>query len=220
MARNQIKAVSSEIEKMRNFTTADTHFGHGNIIKYSNRPFSDSTEMNERLIHNWNERIKPEDQVFFLGDFCFKSGEGCLKAEYWQSRLNGHVIYVRGNHDNNNSLKTIIDCVHVTYANTRINMVHKPEHANPDFEVNLVGHVHDKWRIRTFQEHYFIIEKIFKEALKSDRQDWKTFLEKNYPNRNSHSVLLNVGVDVQKYMPISLDEALGQVIRFQKGVSL
>ena len=60
--------------------------------------------MNETIIRRHNERVKPEDTVFFLGDFCFKSksgrgeGEG-YKAEHYLSQLNGKMIMIRGNHD-------------------------------------------------------------------------------------------------------------------------
>jgi calcineurin-like phosphoesterase family protein len=174
--------------------------------------------MNERLIANWNERVTPEDTVFHVGDFVFKSGPNCAKAEDWIKRLNGNIIFIRGNHDNNNSLKTILDCVHITYAGRRINLCHKPEHANPDFEINLVGHVHDKWRVRTYAEHYKNIASAV-DVIKSDRIDWNNFLLNNVHKCNSESVLLNVGVDVQQYRPILLDEAISQVIRFQKGIT-
>jgi len=169
---------------MKYFVTADTHYGHGKIIEYANRPFKDNDDMNAGLIKRFNERVKPDDTTFFLGDFCFKSGLHCNKSDFWLKQLNGNKIMVRGNHDNNNSTKTIIDCIHVTFAGQRINMVHKPEHFNPFFNINLVGHVHQAWR--------------FKEE--------------------AGSVLLNVGVDVQKYYPITLDEAISQVIKYKKGL--
>jgi len=57
---------------MNQWFSADDHFGHGNIIKYCNRPFKDSNDMNSSLIRNWNQRVKPEDTVFHVGDFCFQ----------------------------------------------------------------------------------------------------------------------------------------------------
>ncbi|MFH1797956.1 MAG: hypothetical protein ABH844_01235 [Candidatus Omnitrophota bacterium] len=54
---------------------SDYHFSHANIIRYSNRPFETVEEMNEVIIRKHNERVKPEDTVFFLGDFIFKAGK-------------------------------------------------------------------------------------------------------------------------------------------------
>lgn len=37
--------------------TADTHFGHSNIIGLTHRPFSSVQEMDRRLIANINDRV-------------------------------------------------------------------------------------------------------------------------------------------------------------------
>ena len=78
---------------MNTFFTADTHFGHTNILKYCNRPFKSVDEMDEALIRNWNVKVKPEDIVYHLGDFSFGP------AKKYADRLNGTINFIRGNHD-------------------------------------------------------------------------------------------------------------------------
>lgn len=39
------------------FFTADHHFGHQNIIKFSARPFESLEQMNEQLIKKWNKKL-------------------------------------------------------------------------------------------------------------------------------------------------------------------
>ena len=81
---------------MTTWFTADTHFSHNNIIKYSNRPFTSKFEMNSKLMENWNTKIKQNDIVYHIGDFCFadeQEGQSIL------DRLNGKKHLVSGNHD-------------------------------------------------------------------------------------------------------------------------
>lgn len=46
------------------FFTSDTHFYHGNIIRFCNRPFEDVEMMNETIISNWNNTVGLDDTVF------------------------------------------------------------------------------------------------------------------------------------------------------------
>ena len=57
------------------FFTADTHFGHANVIRLSKSPFADISAMNEALISGWNEVVGNEDVVWHLGDFAYGEGE-------------------------------------------------------------------------------------------------------------------------------------------------
>ena len=174
---------------MNTWFTSDTHFGHENIIKYCNRPFENVEQMNETLIRNFNQRIKPNDRVFFAGDFCFrnsaggKKGEGeTHKATYYQEKVNGIWTFIKGNHDRNNSLKTCIEKIVIRYGGERICIVHNPLHADKNYKYNFVGHVHERWKIRKLGDS---------------------------------SIMINVGVDVWNFTPVSFEEIMRDVKKWQ-----
>ena len=77
------------------YFTADTHFGHYNVIRFCDRPFASAEEMDEAMIQNWNDRVTGNDTVYILGDMFFRStnAEGILK------RLKGKKRLIVGNHD-------------------------------------------------------------------------------------------------------------------------
>lgn len=77
--------------------TADTHFGHFNIIKYCNRPFSCVKEMDETMITNWNNLVSPSDIIFILGDFAMKLPVHVIRKIL--GRLNGQKYFILGDHD-------------------------------------------------------------------------------------------------------------------------
>ena len=88
------------------FFTSDTHFYHGNIIRFCNRPFKDVETMNETIISNWNNTVGQDDIVFHLGDFCLGGS-----AEWTRilNRLNGRIYLIMGNHDLKNIRQGYID---------------------------------------------------------------------------------------------------------------
>jgi calcineurin-like phosphoesterase family protein len=78
------------------FFTADLHLGHANAIKYCNRPFTSTHEMNASLIANWNAVINETDDVFLVGDVSFSGPDqtcNMLKS------MHGKKFLVAGNHD-------------------------------------------------------------------------------------------------------------------------
>lgn len=79
-----------------NYYIADMHFGHKNCLRFDNRPFKDINEMNRVLVENWNTRVKPEDHVWVLGDFCYRSER---EPTYFLKQLKGHKHLIIGNHD-------------------------------------------------------------------------------------------------------------------------
>lgn len=86
---------------------SDIHFGHKNIIKHCNRPFLPIVSSNGNVIsavevmdqvisQNWNDNIKKNDTVYFLGDLSFYSVEKTIDIV---NRLNGKKYWISGNHD-------------------------------------------------------------------------------------------------------------------------
>lgn len=75
---------------------SDLHFGHANILKFDNRPFRNTEEMETSLIENWNNTVLAGDTTYILGDFCWG------KEPEWKRivpLLNGNKVLIRGNHD-------------------------------------------------------------------------------------------------------------------------
>jgi len=75
---------------------ADPHLGHANIIKYAKRPFFSVAEMDEEIIANINNRAKPGDVLYILGDFAFADHDPYLE----RIKIEAHLVL--GNHDHSN----------------------------------------------------------------------------------------------------------------------
>ena len=83
--------------------TADTHFGHDNIIKYCKRPFLDKagnpdpSYQDEVIIQRFNEVLRPGDILWHLGDVSWSSFD---KLNGFLKRLNTKEVHlIWGNHD-------------------------------------------------------------------------------------------------------------------------
>jgi calcineurin-like phosphoesterase family protein len=86
---------------MADYFSTDWHLDHANVIKYDNRPFKDVREMNKTIIDNYNKIVKPNDNFYFLGDFCFN----IRNAEEHLSKLNGNLFFIKGNHDKQDMIR-------------------------------------------------------------------------------------------------------------------
>lgn len=122
---------------------ADYHLSHDNIIKYCDRPFNNVEKMNSTIIKNHNERVNPEDRVFFLGDFRF--GDQPTENEF-----NGRFIFLQGNHDNQRGRKAIIHRLAIDYGGFKMLLLHNPKHIVEDdqrYDLALTAHVHNSWKV-------------------------------------------------------------------------
>lgn len=79
-----------------NLYISDIHFGHRSVIDFDHRPFSDVEEMDNALIKLWNSRVSRDDQVYIIGDFCYRNEKA---AEWYLRQLKGHKHLIIGNHD-------------------------------------------------------------------------------------------------------------------------
>lgn len=83
------------------FLISDTHFGHEktcSVFKRPDgsplRPFASAEEMDEAMVARWNDRVRPGDKVYHLGDVVINRKFLSVLA-----RLNGDKVLIRGNHD-------------------------------------------------------------------------------------------------------------------------
>ena len=173
------------------YFTSDLHFDHDNIIKYCNRPYKDTTEMNNMLIANWNSIVKPQDTVYILGDIMMSKNAGDVSK--YIERLTGHKILIQGNHDYfvkdyKNQRYDFLDDIksyeEINYNKQRFCLMHYPimdwNHMYHGSYM-LHGHMHN--------------EPIY-----------------NYNNKNEGLKRYDVGVDANNYTPVSIE----QIINFFK----
>lgn len=82
------------------FFTADLHFGHKNILRYSkNRPFAkenDTAAHDKWLMKLWNSTIGKKDIVYILGDLTFLGSDDARRLI---EKLHGRKHLIVGNHD-------------------------------------------------------------------------------------------------------------------------
>ena len=183
---------------MKYWFTGDLHWGHENIIKYCERPFNNLEHMHRTLTKNWNTRVRPDDLVIHNGDWCFKNSKGgkkgegvTMKAIDWERKLNGKIIHIIGSHDKNNSVRSIIHKLVIRYGPHYINIVHNPKDYDINFKINFTAHIHNKWKFR----------RIFS------------------PINDEHIDLINIGIDVWDFKPVTFEEIYRDYRRWCKRTS-
>ena len=140
----------------KTFFIADTHFGDERILRYENRPFENTAQMDEEIIKRWNGVVDSTDTVYVLGDFGAPGYESCIL-----SALNGKKILVKGNHDNKTNdeyrsygfsevydLPVIIDGFWI--------LSHDALYVNENMPyANLFGHVHNSPINKDYSKQHF-----------------------------------------------------------------
>lgn len=136
------------------FLISDTHFNHAAILEFKDyigkpvRDFASVDEMNECMLDNWAETVKPQDTVIHCGDVLF----GMDKVEWLEAnfaKLPGKKKLVLGNHDNVKHLAPFFKEIGLWTGADGIVCSHTPLHAQTLNEgrweegvINVHGHVH------------------------------------------------------------------------------
>lgn len=189
------------------FFTSDMHFGHSNVIRFCNRPFVNTKEMDRKLIENWNKVVKENDIVFSLGDLEWFPSKSTYMKRF--KRLNGFIYFICGNHDDytvvNEAIKkyNLEDKVHLCqdivclyleaehlHLPRKINeiiMCHYPlwtwSHSDSQ-TIHLYGHVHS--------------------------ENWRECQEFNIPIAHRKNCL-DVGSDAHNYTPIDINRVFFEI---------
>ena len=137
------------------FFTADTHFGHYNIIKYCKRPFKTIDDMNNTIINNWNKVVNNKDLVYHLGDFSLRQNKKNEINDILNA-LNGQIFLIKGNHDQTKQLSkkikqrfiAIKDIHTVKIQDDEINTNQKHHIMLCHYPIrNWDGQFHDSWHL-------------------------------------------------------------------------
>jgi len=130
------------------FLVSDTHFGHTGVCKFTRndgvtklRPWASPEEMDEAMIKAWNDRVKPTDKVYHLGDVVINR-----RALPTLARLNGDKVLIRGNHDifRDDEYREYFRELRAYHVVEGMIFSHIPLHSDSlgRFGVNVHGHTH------------------------------------------------------------------------------
>lgn len=138
------------------YLSSDLHFGHDREFVWGVRGFKSIQEMNDTYIARWNEKVKPEDDVYVLGDLML----GDTSNIEYLKRLNGKLHIVFGNHDTNTrqqlyaELPNVVEtawAIKLDYKKYHFFMTHFPcmtgnleKESLKQMTLNLYGHTHQK----------------------------------------------------------------------------
>jgi calcineurin-like phosphoesterase family protein len=130
------------------FLVSDTHFGHAGVCRFTRndgvtklRPWDSADEMDEAMVERWNERVRPNDKVYHLGDVVMSR-----KSLAIMRRLNGDKVLIRGNHDifKDTDYREHFRELRAYHVMNGMILSHIPIHSESlgRFGVNIHGHLH------------------------------------------------------------------------------
>lgn len=168
------------------------HLGHKNALKFDRRPFENVEEMNETLIANWNAKVTDGDDVWILGDFCYRSDKD---PSFYLKQLKGRKHLIIGNHDkvtvnSSSALKCFESVEHLQHLKDReynLILCHFPLadwNAKRRGSYHVYGHMHN------------------------DRDEVFEYMQKQ-------ERALNAGCMINNYEPVTIEELIENNKKFQ-----
>ena len=127
------------------YLISDLHLGDENILRYENRPFKCVEDMDNTIINNCKEIVKPEDTLIIAGDV---SNYDENKTRELISSVSGYKVLVIGNHDVDDvKYWQRVGFDEVSRYDIIINeffiVSHKPKYLNSNMPyANIHGHIH------------------------------------------------------------------------------
>jgi calcineurin-like phosphoesterase family protein len=152
------------------FLYSDPHFGHQGVCRFMRndgvtklRPWDTAEEMDEELVKRYNETVRPNDKIYFLGDVVINR-----KALKTLSRLNGDKVLIRGNHDifRDDEYRVYFRELRAYHVMNGMILSHIPIHPESlsRFGTNIHGHLHanrvmitDKYGRQTIDNRYHCV---------------------------------------------------------------
>ena len=168
------------------YYTADLHLGHANVIRHCDRPFASADEMDAALVKNWNAKVHRNDTVYIVGDFLFRARK---PAEDYLAELKGRKHLIIGNHDKYWMKKvdlakwfeSVSPMLFVNDGGHSATLCHYPMMSWPGMSRNgymIYGHIHNN----TNADYWPLIA--------------------------SRELMLNAGVDINEFAPVTLEEMI------------
>jgi calcineurin-like phosphoesterase family protein len=177
------------------YLTADWHLNHVDIIEWCNRPFEDCEHMEKEIINRYLSMVSNSDDVIFLGDIFWNIRFNRMKSIL--ETLPGNKYLAKGNHDTYSSERY----AEVGFKKVRENCI-----------------IHAEEGCITVNDRDFMILTNSEENIKHDYYLYhdpansQMNRDKRYICGHIHDLfikqknVINVGVDVWDYCPVSLLE--------------
>jgi len=173
--------------------TSDPHFKHNNVIRFCDRPFKDTDEMDAALVANYNKYVKEDDTLIFVGDVSLN------KKNNIRPILNSikckNKILVQGNHDTKSALPR--DCFTLITNRLSIRIAG---------HIVIVSHYPLKW---PWWKHILMMAKGHKPRFRDRRPNDNGYFQihgHTHSSKKQVKRMIHVGVDAWKFKPVSNDQ--------------